>query len=339
MMKKYFLLMLIAFPLTCFFTACGNDDEDEGEVVVVNEDGTTSNRSVFLRIDDKNFCLDYVKYTIASDGNLVVSGYNEWQHAGGVANIYPNVSVSGHTYKVASVTYDAFKDCRDMTSVIFPPTIRFIGECAFYNCSGLKSLFIPKSVDTIGELAFSGCGGLENITVEEGNENFDSRNNCNAIISKKGSLIKGCENTVIPDNVLRISMDAFRGCTGLNSINIPNTVTSIEQSAFEDCSGLTSIIIPNSAYQIGSFAFQGCNSLTSVTISNSIEIIGNKAFSGCTSLTSIHCKATNPSPAAPYSEVFDNSTYSSATLYIPRGSLDAYRENAIWSRFKNIVEE
>ena len=131
-MKKFFLLML-AFPLTCFFTACGNDDEDEGEVVAVNEDGTTSNRSVFLRIDDKNFYLDYVKYTIASDGNLVVSGYNE-RHAGGVANIYPKVSVSGHTYKVASVTYDAFKDCRGMTSVIFPPTIRFIGESAFSRC-------------------------------------------------------------------------------------------------------------------------------------------------------------------------------------------------------------
>lgn len=328
--------MLIAFPLAFFFTACGNDDDDEREVVVVNEDGTTSNRSVFLRIDDKNFYLDYVKYTIAPDGNLVVSGYNEL-HAGGV-NIYPNVSVSGHTYKVASVTYDAFKDCRGMTSVILPPTIRYIGECAFYNCSGLKSLFIPKSVDTIGELAFSGCGGLESITVEEGNEKFDSRNNCNAIISKKGSLIKGGENTVIPDNVLRISMDAFRGCTGLNSINIPNTVTSIEQSAFEGCSGLTSIIIPNSVYDIGPFAFRDCSSLTSVTISNSIEIIGNKAFSGCTSLTSIHCKATNPLPAT-YSEVFDNSTYSSATLYIPRGSLDAYKENAIWSRFKNIVEE
>ena len=46
-MKKYFLLMLIAFPLTCFFTACGNDDEDEGEVVaakdifVENGDGVT----------------------------------------------------------------------------------------------------------------------------------------------------------------------------------------------------------------------------------------------------------------------------------------------------------
>ena len=46
MMKKYFLLMLIAFPLTCFFTACGNDDEDKGKVVescigVVNDYGVT----------------------------------------------------------------------------------------------------------------------------------------------------------------------------------------------------------------------------------------------------------------------------------------------------------
>ena len=62
-MKKYLLLMLMALSFTCFFVACGNDDDDEGEVVVVNEDGTTSNRSVFLRIDDNSFYLDYVKYT------------------------------------------------------------------------------------------------------------------------------------------------------------------------------------------------------------------------------------------------------------------------------------
>ena len=167
-MKKYLLLMLMALSFTCFFVACGNDEDDEGEVVVVNEDGTTSNRSVFLRIDDNSFYLDYVKYTISPNGNLKVSGYNEW-HAGGVANIYPKVSVKGHTYDVTFIDYDAFKNCSGLTSVTIPPTILGIGECAFKNCSGLKSLFIPKSVNTIGEFAFTGCGGLESISVEEGN--------------------------------------------------------------------------------------------------------------------------------------------------------------------------
>ena len=314
-MKKYLLLMLMALSFPCFFVACGNDDDDEGEVVVVNEDGTTSNRSVFLRIDDNSFYLDYVKYTIGFNGNLKVSGYNEW-HAGGVANIYPKVSVKGHTYDVTFIDYDAFKNCSGLTSVTIPPTILGIGECAFKNCSGLKSLFIPKSVNTIGEFAFSGCGGLESISVEEGNEKFDSRNNCNAIIETKRSwLYKGCKNTIIPDDTRSIFHEAFRGCGDMTSITIPNNVTYIGQGAFEDCSGLTSITIPKSV----------------------LTILGS-AFNGCSGLTSIHCQGETP-PNSGVQGAFENSIYSNATLFIPKGSLNAYKECPTWSPFKKIVEE
>ena len=314
-MKKNLLLMLMALSLACFFTACGNDDDDEREVVVVNEDGTTSNNSIFLRIDDNSFYLDYVKYAVNFNGNLKVTGYSEWQ-AKGVANIYPRISVKDHIYDVTFIANDAFKNCSGLTSVTIPPTIREIGEGAFSCCSGLKSLFIPKSVDLIDQSAFSGCGGLESISVEEGNKKYDSRNNCNAIIeTKNNSLCLGCKNTIIPDDTHSILYEAFRGCSDMTSIAIPNSVTYIGQEAFKDCSGLTSITIPQSVLEIDHTAFNGCNGLSS-----------------------IHCQGEIP-PNLGIHSVFENSLYSNATLFIPKGSLNAYKECPTWSPFKKIVEE
>lgn len=39
---------------------------------------------------------------------------------------------------------------------------------------------------------------------------------------------------------------------------IPNSVSKIGKSAFKGCTGLTSIEIPNSVTKIGDWAFDGC---------------------------------------------------------------------------------
>jgi len=147
-----------------------------------------------------------------------------------------------------------------------------IEEDAFRNCSGLTSVTISNSVTSIGERAFSGCSGLTSIEVETGNINYDSRNNCNAIIETNTNiLIAGCKNTIIP-----------------------NSVTNIKNSAFQYCSSLTSVAIPNSVTSIGDYAFQYCSSLTSVTIGNSITRIGTEAFDTCKQLISVIVEAINP---------------------------------------------
>ena len=248
-MKKVFNYV-IGLQLVCIMVlfaflaiACGNEDNDDnnGEIVVVNEDGSTSNGSIFSSIDEKNFYLDHVKYTVNNTGNLIVTGYDDGK-LNGIAKIFPEISVKGHTYEVKAVRYDAFKNCSRLSSVIIPQTIQEIGEEAFRNCSELTSLKIPRSVVSIHDFAFSGCGGLESIVVEEGNEKYYSPNNCNAIILKtKRWLIQGCRNTTIPDDVLSIYHEAFCGCVGLTTICIPNSITYIGQDAFHECSDLTSI--------------------------------------------------------------------------------------------------
>ena len=82
-------------------------------------------------------------------------------------------------------------------------------------------------------------------------------------------------------SVTSIGGEAFRGCSGLTSIEIPSSVTSIGSYAFSGCSGLTSITIPNSVTSIGDYAFKGCTGLTNITIPNSVKSIGDVAFYNC----------------------------------------------------------
>ena len=136
----------------------------------------------------------------------------------------------------------------------------------------------------------------------------------------------------------------YYGCSGLTSVTIGNSVTSIGYCAFYGCSGLVSVTIPDGVTSIGFRAFNGCTSLTSVTIGNSVTSIGRYAFKGCSGLTAIH--SLNTTPPHLETDCFSSTTYSEATLYVPKGSMNAYKyyeyykyDDKGWTQFQNIVEE
>ena len=282
---------------------------------------------------------------------------------------------------VTSIGGSAFRTCSSLTSVTIPNSVTSIGDGAFWNCSSLTSVtvnsnsiignnlgnifglqvtqyIIGSDITSIPNTISIGYSNLTSIVVESGNSTYDSRNDCNAIIeTATNSLISGCKNTVIPDNVTRIDNNAFYGCSGLTLIEIPNSVTSIGDQAFRGCSGLTSIEIPNSVTSIGDRAFDECSGLTSVTIGNSITSIGGGAFSWCSSLTSVTipnsvtsigawafawcygltsvtCLATTP-PVMGY-EVFNEVYCSNILLYVPIESVSLYQAANIWKEF-NVI--
>ena len=196
--------------------------------------------------------------------------------------------------KITEILIGAFQNCSKLLTVTIPNSITTINRGAFQG-TGLTSITIPSSVTSInteGNLLlssnpFAKCRNLLSVIVDKTNSVYDSRNNCNAIIRTSDNyLISGCQNTIIPNNVVIIGEEAFNGCTSLESIVIPNSVTSIEGSAFYGCTSLTKIVIPNSVTNIGNAAFGSCTSLESIVIPNSVTSIGN-VFTGCTSLTSI----------------------------------------------------
>ena len=201
---------------------------------------------------------------------------------------------------VTEIKAKAFNDCYPITKLTLHEGITRIGPAAFWDCRNLTSVVIPNSVTSIGEEAFELCRGLTSVTIGNG--------------------------------VVSIEDYAFSSCSGLTSVTIPNSVTSIGDYAFGWCEGLTSVTIGNGVVSIGSGAFYACRGLTSVTIGNSVTSIGNEAFYA-SYIKSIYLLGEIPP------EIFSN-TFSNydATLYVPKGALDAYRAAEGWRKFTKIIE-
>lgn len=77
----------------------------------------------------------------------------------------------------------------------------------------------------------------------------------------------------------------------------------------------------------------GCSNLRNIVIPNSVTKIGNYAFSGVKA-SDIYCYLNEPI-------VISKETFSdySATLHVPKGSLDAYKSFYVWSNFFNIIDD
>lgn len=152
-----------------------------------------------------------------------------------------------------TISANLFDCCVKLTEINIPNAVETIENCAFQGCFGLKNVFIPQNVKNIStDSVFPYCSNLSSIKVDEDNAYYDSRNDCNAIIhTATNSLVTGCKNTIIPNNVVCIKFGAFMGHTKLEEISIPDSVKKIETYAFTDCYRLSKINFPNTLMSLG----------------------------------------------------------------------------------------
>jgi hypothetical protein len=121
-----------------------------------------------------------------------------------------------------------------------PNGIVEIEDYAFNGCTSLLAIDVPPSIQKISLNAFDGCVSLVRLNVLEGNEKYDSRKKCNAIIEKStNTLIIGCRNSRIPDDVKNLYRYSFEGREP-QFIHVPNSVVN----GIEALSNCKTIYIP-----------------------------------------------------------------------------------------------
>ena len=192
---------------------------------------------------------------------------------------------------------------------------------------------------TDGVLTISGTGAMKDYDYYSSNKSpwYNNHSSITSVTIGTGVTsigdyafygCSGLTSVTIPNCVTSIGAEAFYRCSSLTSpvynahvfafmptsysgaFTIPDGIESIAGGAFNNCSGLTSIDIPNSVTSIEEYTFYNCSGLKSVTIGNSVTSIGKRAFYGCESLTSI---------------------------YVPCGTLDAYKNAEGWSNYASLI--
>lgn len=124
--------------------------------------------------------------------------------------IIPETVVSNRaSYLVTGIGKNAFFDCKSLTSITLPNSVKSIGFGAFMFCSSLTSITIPNSVTTIEDNAFMCCSKLTSITI--------------------GNSVKS------------IGYCAFENCKSLTEITLPNSVKSLGYYIFGNCISLEAI--------------------------------------------------------------------------------------------------
>ena len=157
------------------------------------------------------------------------------------------------------------------------------------NSSYFGSISVPEtvtnngteySVTKIGSCAFQGSA-VTSVSMPE------------CIISIDYNAFKGCQNlesVTLPESLTTLGSYAFKACKLLKTIKIPSGVTAIPDQCFDGCSLLESVTIPEGVTTIGDYAFGYCN-LNALTLPESLEKIGGYAFTGNKSLKSVNIPA------------------------------------------------
>ncbi|MBR6224081.1 MAG: InlB B-repeat-containing protein [Lachnospiraceae bacterium] len=124
---------------------------------------------------------------------------------------------NGVEYKVVSVSKNAFKNNKTITSVTIGKNIETIEKSAFDGCTKLKSVVIKEGVKEIGNSAFANCKSLTTI--------------------------------VIPKSVKKIGNYAFKGNTKLKTITVKTTkltTKTVAKYAFSGVGNKVTVKVPKS---------------------------------------------------------------------------------------------
>ena len=268
-----------------------------------------------------------LRYTVTSQNPPEVELVQCEDRFGGVT-IPDSVIFNGTNYAVVSIGMSAFA----LEGTLFngplsiPNTVRNIGIDAFSDCRFTGPLVIPNSVETIGFRAFMNCDRFTSLTLSE------SLTFIEALTFLQCYGFRG--DLKIPESVRYVTPEAFENCRFDGTLYLSPQMVYID-GGFENCYMFKAVDIPEGVISILYSAFDFLQYATELTLPSTITDIGDDAFCRLFFLEQMTVKAIDP----PYIEVetFLN-TNRDIPVYIPMGTIEAYRSAPYWSEFTNFIE-
>lgn len=181
---------------------------------------------------------------------------------------------------ITTVGSSAFCECKDITKVNLPTSLKQIQYQGFRQTTNLKSISLPKGLEVLGGRAFN-ASGITSIVIPGTVKTV-------GVLAFFQSYI---EKATIEDGVEILDSAAFRS-SGLKEITIPGSVKEIKDSCFSEIWGLSKVTINNGVEKIDGGAFYG-TAIKEIEIPASVLTIDDSAFSGCGMIQTINVAIDN----------------------------------------------
>ncbi|MCH5227257.1 MAG: leucine-rich repeat protein [Muribaculaceae bacterium] len=250
-------------------------------------------------------------------------------------------------------------------NIQLPPNLSELKGYVFSYCKNLKSIDIPEGVDKISSGAFAYCIKLENI-------NWRPKNSYSTIESEAFMDCISLKSFIFTSNIGRVGSTsasygtAFYNCISLDSISFEEgsnvTLGSWKRSANDsECgefygSNITQLYLGGSYSSHAWSPGPHLGSLKELIIGDNIVEIKRTTYSTtCPPLTGLNklvigaqlskinafsadsIWVKNPTPPDINSEL-SNDVYINSKLYIPKGTIEIYKNAPVWKNFWNIEE-
>ena len=116
-------------------------------------------------------------------------------------------------------------------------------------------------------------------------------------------------------------------------------VIGLGDLAFYTSDKLNSVVIGDNVKEYGSEALSNSYNIRSITFPRNGNGLPDWLCNSSRGIKEIHCRSAIPYPGNKNVFNLGDDFYQNCTLYVPKGTTDAYRASELWGRFANIVEE
>ncbi len=288
-----------------------------------------------------DFKTNGIYYSINSMETLEVEVVHGEERYSGDIVIPEVVSFREKEFKVVGVGLKAFNGC-SITTVSIPEGVRYVDNWSFQNCRNLRSIDLPESLTGIGRSAFKNSGLTE---------------------------------IIIPNQVTQILDSAFVNCTAAKSITIGKSLGTdgLPSTTFVGCRNVEVLIICDSKEELkirchsrwdkgnDNMTFGAFTKIKRLYVGRELDAeFGISLFPENIEIehlelgrfvryflpwtmdlkkVTIHRKVPFVSdPSYRRQGDFTSQTKMNATLYVPEGCVDLYKEAELWREFWTIKE-